>query len=292
MKQIIKFWLLVGVSVFCCSCSDSEKAKETVIAFLDALRFHDEAKMVELYPQVKNISPMLSFDEYTIKEVISKETCYEVAVLGVRNGDEKTNKTLKLYLPKEKHGEVISDTQGFTSIGDWKIFFLKSSGVFSDSHTDLTISKKVKEASDFWSHMYSCCYWSLKSFISCRFTWRTEGYSNDYAKCTGSVYNKSNISLTLKNLKGVFTNNGKAVGEVTFNLDHHSDGVLESHETGYFHFTDFNYHQADKLRIEFDIDEESILELLALASTSYSGDEYEKYKMGEASPCLPHWVHV
>ncbi|NCB03745.1 MAG: hypothetical protein EOM67_16560, partial [Spirochaetia bacterium] len=171
MKQAIRFWLMIWLSAVCCSCGDSGKAKETAEAFLDALRLNDEAKYVELYPEIKKISPMLSFNQYTIEEVVSKETCYEVVILGTREGDEKTSKKLKLYFSKDKHGEVVTDSQGFTAIEmSCKNFYLKSHGVYSESDTDLTIAKKIKEAETYWLEKYALVDVLLRELITCKGT--------------------------------------------------------------------------------------------------------------------------
>lgn len=270
MKPSTIVCLVLYVS-FLASCSYKKEAKEVTDDFFSAIKNDKEEKMLELYPEVKNLQNYYKSDTIILKEVTELEDKkYSLALKNkFTNGFGKRIESDIIIYTKPKNekkpgdGYVIYDSKGLCDLSDDPIYkFAKRKGyIQGDSLTDQQISKKYSEAStDLISQSLKFHTYLTENVIVANWNWETNEYSYS---ASGRGIVKNNTQYAIPNIKYVVTYMKKDGSEIT-----QDDGPVTFDDIRPNGMKSFSFYtsyvgDASRANIRLEFDKDFIIETVA-----------------------------
>lgn len=269
--KLTTFTCLLILSPVLLSCGHQKEAKEITRAFFKADKVNQESRMVELYPNITNLTSYYKSDTIVIKEVTDLgDDKFKVSLTNkFTNGFGKTTETEIDIFTKPKNAErpgdgyVIYDSKGLTDMSEDPVYqFARRKGyIKGDNLTDQQMASKYQEAATAIVTLAVKFQTYLQENVKIS-NWNWEkGYYSDYASGRGVV--KNNTPYDIPNIKYVVTFYRRNGTEVTQDNGYVTYSKLRPYGMESFSFYTSYVGNATQARIELEFDRAYLLETVA-----------------------------
>jgi len=282
--QLVIVTILV-VCIIGCSNKRKELAKKTTIEFFTAIKNDDKLKIIDLYPELKDINSYYKSDECFIKEIkvlFDKKISVTVDNSFTNTFGKKSNQTITLFLkPDENNNDLfkIYDSKGLTAYKEDDIYIYAVKTGCIDKNvvlTDQEVEEKLGKA------RYMLFYYTFAIGMELQLnvtvtSWDLElGYGNS---ANGKGIVKNNSSFDIPKLKYKITYFDRNNNEVTSDGGYVTYDILKAGGSKSFTFYTSYVGNAYRAKIGLDFDIDMITKYIV--EKDYNGNEFEKFQEQE-----------
>ncbi len=282
MKNNYLLLVLVSCLLFSCTDKNKEAATQTVQSFFNSIKNDKSEKLLELYPNFKNIGSFYKSDSIKVQSVkLLNDDKYEIIVENhFTNGyGKKFNQDISLFLDKNPDSKDIEyfiyDSKGICNFEDKDEYaFAQKTGCISkEDITDQQISKKLDAAADMMKKYFLEMYIKLRTEVQIT-TWEWESGYGDSANGKGIVKNNSDYDIPKPKYKITYKDrNGNEIttddGYITY------DKLHSGSSKAFTFYTSYVGSGAQKASIELDFDTDFIIK--CISDAEYTGNEYRDF---------------